>query len=116
MTKLQSISLLLGAGLGTYLLRYLPMRWYIVMQNAFAHPKLKVVLIALGPAAIVALLVVSLKGLIDFNELRQSQADFLRIILSLFAIWLAHKRFNHTIIATFIGVGIYAGVLWWQNV
>lgn len=115
MNELQAIGLLAGAGLGTYLLRYLPMRWYVVMQSAFKRPNLRVVLAALGPAAIVALLVVSLKGLIDFTKIEQSQADLVRIAFSLFAIWLSHKRFKNTIIATFIGVAIYAGILWWQN-
>lgn len=115
MNKLQAMGLLIGAGLGTYLLRYLPMRWFIVMQSALERPKLKTVLAALGPAAIVALLVVSLKGLIDFTKIEQSQADLLRIVLSLIAIWLSHKKFKNTIIATFVGVAIYAVMLWWQN-
>lgn len=116
MNKLQTMGLLIGAGLGTYLLRYLPMRWFIVMQSALKRPRLKVVLTTLGPAAIVALLVVSLKGLIDLTKIEQAQADLVRIILSLIAIWLSHKKFNNTIIATFIGVAVYGAILWWQNV
>lgn len=105
------LGLLAGAGLGTYLLRYLPLRWYAKLQRVFQRPALRAALIALGPAAIVALLVVSLSGLIDFNTAAQGRADGLRIAFVLGAIWISHKYTKNTLIATFTGVLIYALLL-----
>lgn len=115
MTSWQVAGLLIGAGLGTYLLRYLPLRWYVKMQVAFQRPALHTALTALGPAAIIALLVVSLNGLIDFSSVQQGRADLLRIGLALGAIWLSHKYSKNTIVATFTGVIIYALILWLQQ-
>lgn len=107
----QTVGLLVGAGLGTYLLRYLPLRWYAKLQFLFQRPTLRAALTALGPAAIIALLVVSLNGLIDFSSVQQGRADILRVMFSLGAIWLSHKYTKNTIAATFTGVIIYALIL-----
>ena len=115
MTGIQALCLLAGAGMGTYLLRYLPLRWYLKLQVIFQRPILRAALTALGPAAIVALLVVSLNGLIDFSSVQQGRADLLRIVLALGAIWFGHKYSKSTIIATFSGVALYASLLWLQT-
>lgn len=116
LTQWQVITLLAGAGLGTYLLRYLPMRWYVLLRSAFEQPLLRAALTALGPAAIVALLIVSLKGLVRMDETWQTQQDLLRIIVALAAIAVSRKLYKNTIVATFIGVAVYGGVLWLQGV
>lgn len=115
MTTWQALSLVMAAGVGTYLLRYLPLRWYAKLHTAFQQPALRAALSALGPAAIIALLVVSLNGLIDFSTAQQSQADLLRIALALSAIWISHRYTKNTMVATFTGVAIYALYLWLQG-
>ena len=115
MSVWQALGLVAGAGLGTYLLRYLPLRWYTKLQRVFQRPALRAALTALGPAAIVALLVVSLSGLIDFSTADQGRADVLRISLALGVIWISHKYTKSTIAATFTGVLIYALLLSLQS-
>lgn len=115
MSRWQIVGLLFGAGLGTYLLRYLPMRWFVLLQDFFERPRLKIVLGALGPAAIVALLVVSLKGL-AVNELQQVEPFSVgRIFLALVAIWFMHKRYQNTMLATLVGVAVYGVLVWLQH-
>ncbi len=108
------IVLLVGAGLGTYLLRYLPMRWYVTLEVVFQRPAFKRVLSALGPAAIVALLVVSLVGLIQGDHRWSGQSDELRIGLALLAMGGSRYWQKNTIITTFIGVVVYGVILWLQ--
>ena len=106
--------LLVGAGLGTYLLRYLPMRWYVALQVLFQRPLFERVLGALGPAAIVALLVVSLVGLTDGSSWGWQAAE-LRIVLALMVMVSSHLWFKNTIVTTFLGVVSYGVVLFLQG-
>ncbi|WP_269901907.1 AzlD domain-containing protein [Paenalcaligenes faecalis] len=115
MTGWQITILVVGAGLGTYLLRYLPMRWFVQLQSVFQQPLLRAALVALGPAAIVALLVVSLAGLIQFDTVTQAQSDLLRIAVALLGIWCSHRLYKNTIVATFVGVLIYGVMILWQG-
>ena len=105
------IMLLIGAGLGTYLLRYLPMRWYASLETVFQRPLVRYVLSALGPAAIVALLVVSLVGLTDAAHRWSAQSDELRIGLALGAMMLSRLWQKNAILTTLIGVVSYGLVL-----
>lgn len=116
MTRWQVIGLLAGAGLGTYCLRYLPMRWYVLLQEVFERSRLKAVLSALGPAAIVALLVVSLKGLATNEAQEVDPVRVGHILLALAAIWLSHIKYKNTMLATFVGVVVYGVLVWWQAV
>lgn len=115
MTTWQVIALLAGAGLGTYLLRYLPMRWYEVLQRLTAGSSWQVVLIALGPAAIVALLVVSVWGLVDTDQVVSLQSDALRIALVFVLMLLFRLCVQNTIAVTFVGVLSYGGLVMVQN-
>lgn len=115
LTQWQVVILLVGAGLGTYLLRYLPMRWYVLLRSAFEKPLLRAALTALGPAAIVALLIVSLKGLVRMEQAWQSQQDLFRIVIALATIALSRKLYKNTIVATFIGVVVYGVIMWIQG-
>lgn len=108
-------ALLVGAGLGTYLLRYLPMRWYVALQVLFQRPLFERVLGALGPAAIVALLVVSLVGLTDDSSSWGWQAAELRIFLALMVMVSSHLWLKSTITTTFLGVVSYGIVLFLQG-
>lgn len=109
------VGLLVGAGLSTYLLRYLPMRWYLSLEGVFQRPMFKRVLSALGPAAIVALLVVSLVGLTQSAHRWTWQSDELRIVLALMLMVLSRVWQKSTIATTFIGVVCYGVVLWLQT-
>lgn len=107
--------LLIGAGLGTYLLRYLPMRWYASLETVFQRPAVKYVLSALGPAAIVALLVVSLMGLTDAAYRWSAQSDELRIGIALGCMILNRYWQKNAILTTLLGVVTYGLVLMLQN-
>lgn len=109
------VFLLVGAGLGTYLLRYLPMRWYVTLETVFQRPTFKRVLSALGPAAIVALLVVSLVGLTHSENRWSWQSDELRMGVALMAMLLSRYWYKNTIITTFVGVMSYGLILWLQQ-
>lgn len=115
MTVQAIVLLLVGAGLGTYLLRYLPMRWYVTLEALFQRPKLKRVLSALGPAAIVALLVVSLVGLTQSTNRWTWQSDELRIALAIAAMLLSRYWQQNTIATTGVGVVAYGLILWLQS-
>lgn len=114
MSQWQAVILLLGAGVGTYLLRYLPMRWFELLDRLVAGSVWQTVIVALGPAAIIALLVVSLRGLVSTDQVGQWQADSLRIGLSCLAMILARLKWKNTIAITFVGVGCYGVILAWQ--
>lgn len=109
------VFLLVGAGLGTYLLRYLPMRWYVTLETVFQRPTFKRVLSALGPAAIVALLVVSLVGLTHSENRWSWQSDELRMGVALMAMLLSRYWYKNTIVTTFVGVMSYGLILWLQQ-
>lgn len=110
----QLILLLLGTALGTYLLRYLPMRYYQLLNRITAGSKWHYVIVALGPAAIIALLVVSLRGLISIDEEHQWQADLIRIVIACMLMGLVRVKCKNTIAITFVGVCCYGVVLAWQ--
>lgn len=109
------ITLLIGAGLGTYLLRYLPMRWYASLETVFQRPLVRNVLSALGPAAIVALLVVSLVGLTDPAHRWSIQSDELRIGIALGGMLLSRIWQKNIILTTLVGVVCYGIVLMIQS-
>lgn len=114
MSQWQLVILLLGTGLGTYLLRYLPMRWFDFLDRIVAGSVWQQVIIALGPAAIIALLVVSLRGLVSTDQVGQWQADSLRIGLSCLVMILVRIKWKNTIAITFVGVCSYGVILAWQ--
>ena len=109
------VFLLVGAGLSNYLLRYLPMRWYVTLETVFQRPGFKRVLSALGPAAIVGLLVVSLVGLTHGENRWGWQSDELRIGVALMLMLLSHSWYKKTIATTFVGVVAYGLILWLQQ-
>lgn len=107
--------LLMGAGVGTYLLRYLPMRWYLTLQTIFERPDLRAVLVTLGPAAIVALLVVSLSGLVGLNTPKVALGQVGPIGLACTVMWIVFRWWRNTILITVIGVFSYGVVLYSQS-
>ncbi|MCX5591941.1 hypothetical protein [Alcaligenes endophyticus] len=95
------------AGLGTYLIRVLPMKWHERGQQQHsdkAHStRLIPVLQAIGPAAIVALLCISLAGLLTPPSWL---SDSLCVALGLLGVMVGH-RLGGIAIGTLLGVLTY---------
>jgi len=87
------------AGLGTYLMRLLPMLYG--QQLAAGRGVLSLVLSALGVAAITALIVVSLVDLAD------QQAGLLRLLLASLAVLFTLRIVGNVGVATLAGALIY---------
>lgn len=94
------------AGLGTYLIRVLPMKWHERGQRQGAKAqstRLLAVLQAIGPAAIVALLCISLAGLVEPSNWRN---DGLCVLLGLLGVMAGH-RLGGIAVGTLLGVFAY---------
>lgn len=98
------------SGAGTLLIRLLPMIWQDKgIRKAAGRGGLRRALDAIGPSAIVALLVVSFWGMMAPQASVQAVAP---IVAGLAGVWLG-KRLLHTIAwATLAGVLAYGLTLW----
>ncbi|MFM2484540.1 AzlD domain-containing protein [Celerinatantimonas yamalensis] len=103
--------IILGGCIGTYLLRYLPMRHAFRRHQSQAEMNgLTRFLIALGPSAITVLLVASL-----WPMLRDSGQwhNVIEISVAIVAIIRVKRRWGGIALPTFSGVGVFALVAYW---
>ncbi len=94
------------AGLGTYLIRVLPMRWHERGQakgSKTQSVRMLALLQAIGPAAIVALLCISLADLIAKSAWL---SDSVHVLLGLIGVVLGH-RWAGIALGTLLGVLCY---------
>lgn len=111
MTTSTLVWVVLLSGIGTFLIRLLPMIWRDRgIRHGAGHDRARRALDAIGPAAIVALLVVSFWGLIDVRHaLTETVAPVAAGVLGV----LAGKKYLKTIAwATLAGVLAYGGAVW----
>lgn len=101
---------ILLCGAGTFLLRLLPMRWQQRNGDADLQPRLRGALQALGPAAIGALLVVSLWPQLQAGL--TSPLPVLRLTAGVAAILLTRKVAGGVAIPTLAGVLAYGICAW----
>lgn len=93
-------------GIGTLLIRYIPLRLHGQQRAGQSRRKLHQMLAAIGPAAIVSLLTVSLIAEIEVDSPLRSTVP---VLGGLVGVWLGRKLFNHSIAAgTIMGVAVYA--------
>jgi len=104
------LAVILCSGIGTFLIRWLPMRWQERgTGGAMKAGWLRRALDAIGPAAIVALLTVSLVGLLEPQEPVASALPLLAGLLGV----VAGRRYLHTIAwSTLTGVLAYGAAVW----
>lgn len=96
--------IVVASGVGTFAIRFMPM-WWRQKYQAYAIPKrLEHGLTALGYAAIVALVVVSIGPQL---VAAQSLWAILRVIVAVFAIGSAHYVQKNTILSTTVGVVVF---------
>lgn len=96
-------------GLATYLIRLLPMLAGERLNAGMAAPRLRRFLLALGPAAIAALLAVALRDLIPTAEARQPAA-ILALGLGAAAVIATQRLTRNPALATLAGavaVGLF---------
>ena len=99
MTNHELLLLIVLAGLGTYLMRLLPMLYG--QQLAAGRGVLALVLSALGVAAITALIVVSLVDLVG------QQVGVLRLLLASLTVLVTLKVVRNVGVATLVGALAY---------
>lgn len=108
MTDIQFLLIAILAGAGTFLLRYLPLRMRTKKATTAQGRLLHQSLAAIGPAAIVALIVVSLGSEIEPDRLA---ATLLPILSGLLGVVIGRKVGKGNIaVATLSGMALYAGV------
>jgi len=110
MSTVTVMTVILCSGIGTFLIRWLPMRWQEKgAGGAMKAGWLRRALDAIGPAAIVALLTVSLVGLLD---LRSPAGSALPLLAGLLGV-MAGRRYLRTIAwSTLAGVLAYGAAMW----
>ncbi|TEA77764.1 hypothetical protein ERE07_13665 [Allopusillimonas ginsengisoli] len=97
-------------GAGTFLIRWLPMIWHTRGAGRAAQAGVwRRALDAIGPSAIVALLTVSLWGLVDIQALVSSAAP---VLLGLLGVVLGHRYLHGIAWATLAGVLAYGISVW----
>ncbi|MFT0548286.1 AzlD domain-containing protein [Allopusillimonas ginsengisoli] len=101
----------LFSGLGTFLIRLIPMIWQESgVINTTNQSRLRRALDAIGPAAIVALLVVSFWGLVDIRE--DAVASAAPLVAGVLGV-VAGKKWLKTIAwGTLAGVLAYGATVW----
>ncbi|NYT60900.1 AzlD domain-containing protein [Alcaligenaceae bacterium] len=98
------------SGAGTFLIRLLPMLWQEKgVKSAWSRGGLRNALDAIGPAAIVALLVVSFWGMVASQP---SVQNMLPIIVGLLGVVLGKRLLGSIAWATLSGVLAYGVVVW----
>lgn len=102
------VTILCGAG--TFLFRFLPMLWQAKGRDkGWGQGRTRRALDAIGPSAIVALLVVSFTGLVD----PQAGADTgVPLLAGVMGVLLGKKLFGTIAAATLTGVLAYGLALW----
>lgn len=97
-------------GIGTYLIRLLPMIWHARGSDKRAHGGvLRRALDAIGPSAIVALLTVSLWSLVDMQMPVGTGAP---VVAGLLGVWVGHRYLRTIAWATLSGVLCYGAASW----
>lgn len=98
------------SGAGTFLIRLLPMLWQEKgVKSAWSRGGLRNALDAIGPSAIVALLVVSFWGMVAPQPSTQS---ILPIVIGLLGVALGKRLLGSIAWATLCGVLAYGLVIW----
>lgn len=98
------------SGAGTFLIRLLPMIWQQKASgSARISGRMRRALDAVGPSAIVALLVVSFAGLIAPQALAQTS---LPLVAGLLGVMLGKWLLGSIAWATLAGVAAYGAALW----
>jgi len=97
------------SGVGTFLVRFLPMAWHM-RNSARRQPRgaWRRGMDAIGPAAIVALLTVSLWGLVNGAAPMRSM---LAVAAGLLGVWLGRRYVGSIAWATLAGVLAYGAML-----
>jgi hypothetical protein len=105
------IVIVLASGVGTLLLRLLPMLWQEKgMKEAWRQGARRRALDAIGPSAMVALLGVSFWSMLQPAPTVQSLAPIVAGVLGV----LVGRKLLHSIAgATLAGVAAYGLTLWW---
>jgi len=97
-------------GVGTFLIRWLPMIWHTRGAGRAARAGVwRRALDAIGPSAIVALLTVSLWGLMDMQAPVRSAAP---VLVGLLGVVLGHRYLHGIAWATLAGVLAYGMCIW----
>jgi branched-subunit amino acid transport protein len=98
------------SGVGTYLIRLLPMLWQENTTRTGVRPgNLRYALDAVGPSAIVALLVVAFWGMLTPTP---SWSAALPIVAGLSGVWLGKVLLKTIAWATLSGVLAYGAMIW----
>jgi branched-subunit amino acid transport protein len=101
---------ILASGAGTLLLRLLPMIWQEKgMKDAWKQGARRRALDAIGPAAMVALLMVSFWGMLEPQPTVKALAP---IVAGVLGVLLGKKLLRSIAGATLAGVAAYGLVLW----
>jgi branched-subunit amino acid transport protein AzlD len=104
-------AIVLASGVGTLLLRMLPMLWQEKgMKESWRQGARRRALDAIGPSAMIALLVVSFWDMLQPSPTAQSLAP---IVAGVLGVLLGRKVLHSIAGATLAGVAAYALVLWW---
>lgn len=96
------------SGVGTLLIRVLPMMWQGKIPGGRHDRALRKALNAVGPAAITALLLVSIWGMVALENVAQTG---LPIVVGLIGVALGSKYLGSIAWATIAGVLSYGGTL-----
>jgi hypothetical protein len=103
--------IILASGGGTLRLRVLPMLWQERgMRDAWRQGARRRALDAIGPSAMIALLVVSFWSMLEPSPAAQSAAP---IVAGVLGVLLGRKLLHSIAGATLAGVATYGLVLWW---
>ncbi|MFM2476549.1 AzlD domain-containing protein [Celerinatantimonas sp. MCCC 1A17872] len=102
--------IILGGCLGTFLIRYLPLRRATKSTGSSRDNALRRFLIALGPSAITVLLVASLWPMVHLSH---AFGDSAKIVGALIVICLVKYRWGGIALPTFCGVGAFAVLAYW---
>lgn len=114
MTGSTLVLVIVAAGAATLLIRLLPMLWQQKgAKKSRSRPLLRNVLEAIGPAAIVALLSVSLWGMVAAQP---STEGILPVIMGLLGVLVGKKTLGSIASATLGGVLAYGTTLWLLSV
>ncbi len=110
MTNTSLLWVIALSGAGTFLIRLLPMLWQERgLESAWSRSGLRNALDAVGPSAIVALLVASFWGMMAHDP---TALNALPIVLGLLGVLLGKRLLGSIAWATLSGVLAYGLVLW----
>lgn len=110
MTTSTLLLVIVLSGAGTFLIRLLPMLWQEKeVKNAGSRGRLRGALNAIGPSAIIALLVVSFWGMVGQQP---SSRTVLPIVFGLLGVLLGRRLLGGIAWATLSGVLAYGAILW----